>query len=124
MINQIILQGNLVDNVRITNNTNGGITAFGKIGVYNGKTKEGTQRESMFFDIVVFNKDAELLRDTTTKGAPIIVMGRLEEDKSVSQSNGQTYINKRVVCTSAKPILKNNANSGTANVDPFATYID
>lgn len=121
MFNQIILQGNLVDNVRVSNNQNGGISAFGKIGVYNGKTKEGTPRESMFFDIVVFNKDAEMLRDYATKGTPIIVMGRLEEDKSVSQTNGQTYINKRIVCTSAKPLVKptQSQQTYTNNVDPF-----
>ena len=81
MFNQIIVQGNLTDNVRITNNQNGGITAFGKIGVYNGKDKDGNQKESMFFDVVIFGRDAEIIRDNTDKGSPIAVMGRLEEDR-------------------------------------------
>ena len=106
MINSICIEGNLVDNVRLMNNQNGGLTAFGKIGVYNGKDKEGNQRDSMFFDIVVSGRDAEILRDNTTKGTPIIVSGRLEEDKSVSQTNGQTYINKRIICNSVKPLVK------------------
>ena len=106
MINQICIEGNLVDNVRLTNNQNGGLTAFGKIGVYNGKDKEGNKRESMFFDFMVSGRDAEILRDSTQKGAPIVVCGRLEEDKSVSQTNGQTYINKRIICNSVKPLVK------------------
>lgn len=106
MINQICIEGNLVDNVRLANNQNGGLTAFGKIGVYNGKDKEGNKRESMFFDFMVSGRDAEILRDSTQKGAPIVVCGRLEEDKSVSQTNGQTYINKRIICNSAKPLVK------------------
>ena len=106
MINQICIEGNLVDNVRLTNNQNGGLTAFGKIGVYNGKDKEGNKRESMFFDFMVSGRDAEILRDSTQKGAPIVVCGRLEEDKSVSQTNGQTYINKRILCNSVKPLVK------------------
>lgn len=105
-MNQVIFNGNLTDNVRMSTNAQGNATAFGKIGVYNGKNQDGTQRESMFFDIVVFGKDAEILRDTTQKGSPIVVVGRLEEDKTVSQTNGQTYINRRIVCTSAKPLLK------------------
>lgn len=105
-MNFISLKGNLVDAVKLMTNQNGNLTAFGKIGVYNGKDKEGNQRDSMFFDIVVSGRDAEILRDNTTKGAPIIVSGRLEEDKSVSQTNGQTYINKRIICSSATPCVK------------------
>ena len=105
-MNFISLKGNLVDAVKLTTNQNGNLTAFGKIGVYNGKDKEGNQRDSMFFDIVVSGRDAEILRDNTTKGTPIIVSGRLEEDKSVSQTNGQTYINKRIICSSATPCIK------------------
>lgn len=106
MINSICIEGNLVDNVRLMNNQNGGLTAFGKIGVYNGKDKEGNKRESMFFDFMVSGRDAEILRDNTQKGAPVVVCGRLEEDKSVSQTNGQTYINKRIICNSVKPLIK------------------
>ena len=106
MINSICIEGNLVDNVRLMNNQNGGLTAFGKIGVYNGKDKEGNKRESMFFDFMVSGRDAEILRDNTQKGAPVVVCGRLEEDKSVSQTNGQTYINKRIICNSVKPLVK------------------
>lgn len=106
MFNQVIFNGNLVDNVRESVNQQGKLTVFGKIGVYNGKNQDGTQRESMFFDIVVFGRDAEILRDNTQKGSPVVVIGRLEKDKTVSQTNGQTYVNERIVCTSAKPLLK------------------
>ena len=105
-MNKIIVDGHLVDQVKISTNQNGNLTAIGKIGVYNGKTRDGQQRESMFFDIVVFGRDAEILRDNTTKGSLVCVIGRLEEEKSVSQTNGQTYINKRIVCDNAMPCIK------------------
>ena len=105
-MNQVIFNGNLVDVVKTNTNEKGNLTAFGKIGVYNGKNQDGSPRESMFFDIVIFGKDAEIIRDNTSKGSPIVVVGRLEEDKTVSQTNGQTYINRRIVCTSARPLLK------------------
>ena len=97
-MNHIVISGHLVDKVRVGNTQDGKASAFGKIGVYNGKNRDGQQRDSMFFDISAFGRSAELLRDNTDKGTPITVSGRLEEDKSVSQTNGQTYVNKRIIC--------------------------
>lgn len=105
-MNHVIFKGNLVNDTKIMNNQNGGISAFNKIGVYNGKDKNGEQRPSMFFDIVAFGRSAEQLRDMGAKGTPVIVSGRLEEEASVSQTNGQTYINKRIVCENVNICVK------------------
>ena len=105
-MNHVIFKGNLVNDTKIMNNQNGGISAFNKIGVYNGKDKNGEQRPSMFFDIVAFGRSAEQLRDMGAKGTPVIVSGRLEEEASVSQTNGQTYINKRIVCDNVNICVK------------------
>lgn len=106
MFNHVIFKGNLVNDTKTMNNQNGGISAFNKIGVYNGKNKNGEQRQSMFFDIVAFSRSAEQLRDMGTKGTPVIVSGRLEEETTVSQTNGQTYVNKRIVCDSVSICVK------------------
>ena len=112
-MNHVIFKGNLVNDSKVIPNQNGGISAFNKIGVYNGKDKSGQDRPSMFFDIVVFGKGAEILRDMGKKGVPVIVSGRLEEEASVSQTTGQTYMNKRIVCDNvnicAKPIVQTQA---------------
>lgn len=105
-MNYVIFRGNLVNDTKIMNNQNGGISAFNKIGVYNGKDKNGEQRPSMFFDIVAFGRSAEQLRDMGAKGTPVIASGRLEEEASVSQTNGQTYINKRIVCDNVNICVK------------------
>ena len=105
-MNRITINGNLVDNVKVMTNNDGKISAFGKIGVYNGKAKDGSQRPSMFFDLVVFGRDAEILRDNTSKGSPILVSGRLEEETTIYQTNGQTYVNKRIVCDSVNLLVK------------------
>ena len=106
MFNYVIFRGNLVNDTKVMQNQNGGISAFNKIGVYNGKDKNGEQRPSMFFDIVAFGRSAEQLRDMGAKGTPVIVSGRLEEEASVSQTNGQTYINKRIVCDNVNICIK------------------
>lgn len=105
-MNHVIFNGNLVNDTRVNANQNGGISAFNKIGVYNGKDKNGEQRPSMFFDIVAFGRGAELLRDMGKKGTPVSVSGRLEEEASTSQTTGQTYINKRIVCDNVNICVK------------------
>ena len=80
-MNTIIITGNLVNDIA-TNVRNDKLYAYDKIGVYNGKDKNGNQRDSMFFDFIVFGRDAELLRDMAKKGDQVTLIGRLEEDKN------------------------------------------
>lgn len=118
MFNTIIITGNLVNDIQ-TGERDGKIYAYDKIGVYNGKDKDGNQRDSMFFDFVCFGRDAELLRDMSKKGDQVTIAGRLEEDKS--EKDGKTYINKRVVCTNVTLNVKRPKSENNAPVqDPFA----
>ena len=74
----------------------------------------------MFFDFVVFGRDAELLRDMAHKGDQVTIMGRLEEDKN--EKDGKIYINKRVVCSNVTLNVKKpkQDNGNYQAVDPFA----
>lgn len=120
MINNVIFTGNLVNDMQ-SNTKDGKIYAYNKIGVYNGKTRDGEPRQSMFFDFVVFGRDAELLVAMAHKGDQITVMGRLEED--TSEKDGRTYINRRVVCSNAtlnQKRPKTEAQQATTTQDPFA----
>lgn len=117
-MNYICITGNLVNEIQ-TNEKDGKIYAYDKIGVYNGKDKEDNQRDSMFFDFVVFGRDAELLRDMAKKGDQVTIMGRLEEDKN--EKDGKTYTNKRVVCSNVTlNVRKPKQEGATPTVDPFA----
>jgi single-strand DNA-binding protein len=116
-MNNVIFSGNLVNDMQ-SNERDGKIYAYNKIGVYNGKDKEGNQRDSMFFDILVFGRDAEILCKQASKGTPVTVMGRLEEDRS--EKDGKTYINKRIVCSNVMIGVKRETSQGNTTVDPFA----
>ena len=111
MFNHVIFKGNLVDNVRTSQNAQGSLSAFGKVAVYNGKDKNGQERDAMFFDIVTFGRNAEILNNLGQKGTPVVVSGRLEEDTSVSQKNGQTYVNKRIICDSVSVCVRPQQNA-------------
>jgi len=119
MFNVILITGNLVNDIAV-NESNGKLYAYDKIGVYNGKDKNGNQRDSMFFDFVCFGRDAELLRDMAKKGDSVTVIGRLEEDKN--EKDGRVYINKRIVCSNVTlNVRKPKRESGSAPMaDPFA----
>ena len=117
-MNSVLFTGNLVNDIA-TNEKDGKLYAYDKIGVYNGKDKEGNQRDSMFFDFVVFGHDAEMLRDLAKKGDQVTIMGRLEEDKN--EKDGKTYTNKRVICSNVT-LNQRKAKEEKASVpaDPFA----
>lgn len=117
-MNFILLSGNLVNDIA-TNEKDGKLYAYDKIGVYNGKDKDGNQRDSMFFDFVVFGRDAEMLRDMAKKGDPVTIAGRLEEDKT--EKDGKLYVNKRVICSNVVLNVRRPKQEGAAPaVDPFA----
>lgn len=117
-MNVICITGNLVNDIA-TNERDGKIYAYDKIGVYNGKDKNGNQRDSMFFDFIVFGRDAEMLRDMAKKGDPVTIIGRLEEDKN--EKDGRIYLNKRVICSNALlNVRRPKQESSTPMTDPFA----
>ena len=121
-MNNIIITGNLVNEMN-SGERDGKVYAYNKIGVYNGKDRNGNQRDSMFFDFICFGRDAELLLELAHKGDQVTIMGRLEEDKS--EKDGRIYLNKRIVTSfngvtlnQRKP--KNEAQENTTTVDPWA----
>lgn len=75
--NKIILLGNLVrePELRYTPGENLAVarTAIAVNRKYKGK------EEVMFIDFVVFGKPAEILKEYATKGAPILIDGRLSQ---------------------------------------------
>jgi single-stranded DNA-binding protein len=121
-MNYVIMSGNLVNDMQF-GEREGKLYAYNKIGVYNGKNNDGSQRDSMFFDFVCFGRDAELFRDLQVqKGEPVTLAGRLEETQSTSQ-DGRTFINKRIVCSNVtinKRKPKVEVSSVSTTQDPFA----
>lgn len=114
MINTITIQGNLVNEVVKGSSNDGKSYAYGKVAVNQGKDKDGNERDAMFFDFTVFGYDADNLAELGKKGDSIVIVGRLEEQKSTN-SEGKTFINKKIIANLAKVILKKSSNG----VDPF-----
>jgi len=119
MFNQIIIQGNLVNDVTLGTSQDDKKYCYGKIAVNQGKDRDGNDKDAMFFEFTAFGYDAETLSKVAKKGDPIVVSGRLEENKS--EKDGVTYINKKIVCNSAKAIVKR-PQENQEQEDPFAQF--
>lgn len=80
--NRVVLVGNLTRDPEIRTFPSGAIVA--DIGVaVNERRKDQSGNwveEANFFDVTVWNRNAEVLRDYTSKGSPILVEGRLKQE--------------------------------------------
>ena len=122
-MNNLTIQGNLVNDVTLGSTQDGKKYCYGKIAVNQGKDKDGVDKPAMFFDFTAFGYDAETLSMVAKKGDSIIISGRLEETKS--EKDGITYINKKITANFAKAIVKRPQVDKTATVDnqdPFAQF--
>jgi single-strand DNA-binding protein len=76
--NRVILAGNLTRDPELRYTPNGTAVAKFSIAV-NRKYKEN--EETSFFDIVYFGKPAEIIAEYMKKGRPLLVEGRLQQNR-------------------------------------------
>ena len=97
MINFIILQGHLTSDPVYRPGENGKQSSiWGKIGVYQGKDKQGNDLPSLFVEFTAFGKEADTLAQFAHKGDLVIASGRFSETQSQGQ-DGKLYTNKKIV---------------------------
>jgi len=76
-LNKVVLVGNLTRNPEVKSATNTTVTIFGLAVNRKYKSAEGLKEETCFIDIVAFAKLAEIAGEYLTKGAPVLIEGRL-----------------------------------------------
>lgn len=90
IMNQVILVGNLCKDLSLDRLANDMCKTFNTIAVNAGKDKDGNYT-SDFFDIELWNSQAEYLCKYATKGSKIGVNGRLKTDSWDSQDGTKRY---------------------------------
>ena len=121
MFNNLTIQGNLVNDVTLGETQEGKKYCYGKIAVNQGKDRNGSDRDPMFFEFTAFGYDAETLSMVSKKGDAVVLSGRLEEESYTSEKDGKTYINKKIVANVAKALIKR-PKEETVQEDPFAQF--
>lgn len=104
-MNFVIMTGTLLQDPEQRQSQDGKTYATGRIGVYQGKEQDGSYKPSIIFDFSCFGFDVNTIM-MARKGDSITVAGRLQESTNVSQTNGQTYVNKRIVANNVNLNIK------------------
>lgn len=104
-MNFVIMTGTLLQDPEQRQSQDGKTYATGRIGVYQGKEQDGSYKPSIIFDFSCFGFDVNTVM-MAKKGDSVTVAGRLQESTNVSQTNGQTYVNKRIVANNVNLNIK------------------
>lgn len=104
-MNFVIMTGTLLQDPEQRQSQDGKTYATGRIGVYQGKEQDGSYKPSIIFDFSCFGLDVNTIM-MAKKGDSVTVAGRLQESTNVSQTNGQTYVNKRIVANNVNLNVK------------------
>ena len=96
--NKAILMGNLTGDPQVRSTKSGKPVASFSLAL-NRSTGSGEQRreETTFIDVVVWDRLAELAERYLSKGRPVLIEGRLQEDSWQDKQSGQTRKKVRVV---------------------------
>ena len=80
--NRVILVGNLARDVEIKYLPSGNAVADGCV-VVNDRRKQGDEwvEEPIFVNLTLWGRTAEVASEYTSKGSPVLVEGRLKEEK-------------------------------------------
>lgn len=115
--NRVILVGNLTRDIELKYTPGGtGVTDIGM--AVNDRRKNGNGEwvdEVTFVDVTLWGRTAEVASEYLTKGAPILVEGRLKLD--TWETDGQKRSKLRVVCERMQ-MLGGNAGGGGSRQRP------
>ena len=81
-LNSVLIEGNLTRDPELSYTGKG--TAVAKLGVANNrwfKQEEELQKETSFFDVTVWGRQAEVCEQYLKKGRGVRVVGRLRQDR-------------------------------------------
>lgn len=118
-INSVVLIGNLVRDVEVTYTAGG--TAVAKMSIASNKSKKqqdgswGT--ETSFFDITLFGKTAESLKQYLVKGKKIAVSGSLHQDRW-KDKDGNNRSRVSVIADTLELLGGNDGQKGESQAEP------
>ena len=126
-MNFVIMSGYLLQDPIQRQSQDGKTYVTGRFGVSQGKDQDGEYKPSIIFDFSCFGYDANTML-LAKKGDLITVAGRMQQSTNVSQTNGQTYVNNRIIANNVflnvkpQPINTQSAtvNHYTVPAQPYA----
>ena len=90
-MNEVILIGNLVQDVELRTNEKGTSVVRNKVAINNGKDENGNERPTDFLLFYAFNKVAENMAKYCEKGSKVAIEGRLKNRSWDKQDGTKAY---------------------------------
>lgn len=118
MINRVILVGRLVADPDLRKTQNGTSVASFRLAVERRKTKDGKQ-ETDFFNIVAWQKTADLICQYLRKGSLVGVDGRLQNRSYETQSGEKRYVTEVITETVQFLESKKDGETNMQEADPY-----
>ena len=113
-MNKVVLIGRLTRDpeLRYTSGNNTAVCNF-TIAVDRGFTGQSGEREADFINIVVWNKQAENVKNYLAKGSQVAVEGRIQV-RNYDDNNGQKRYVTEVIANSVEFMGSKNSNNGSS----------
>ena len=114
-MNRVVLIGRLTRDpeLRYTSGSNAAVCNF-TIAVDRGFTGQSGDREADFIPIVVWNKQAENVKNYLAKGSQVAVEGRIQV-RNYDDQNGQKRYVTEVIANNVEFLGSKNSSSNTSN---------
>ena len=114
-MNKVVLIGRLTRDpeLRYTSGNNAAVCNF-TIAVDRGFTGQSGEREADFIPIVVWNKQAENVKNYLTKGSQVAVEGRIQV-RNYDDQNGQKRYVTEVIANNVEFLGSKNSSNNTSN---------
>lgn len=90
-MNKVIFMGRLVADPEFSQTQGGKSVCKFRIAVDRAYSKDGQEKQSDFFQLVSFGKTAEFVNRFFTKGKPILVEGRIQNNNYTDNDGVQHY---------------------------------
>ena len=123
-MNKIILSGNLCKDIELKYTNNNKAVMQNTLAVKNDFKNANGDYESQFINLVVWNNNAEYLKNYASKGSKVLVEGKLT-NRSYDKTDGtKAYITEVVVekVELLSSTNKNVAKQETQESDPFKEF--
>ena len=114
-MNKVVLIGRLTRDpeLRYTSGNNAAVCNF-TIAVDRGFTGQSGEREADFIPIVVWNKQAENVKNYLSKGSQVAVEGRIQV-RNYDDQNGQKRYVTEVIANNVEFLGSKNSSNNTSN---------
>ena len=118
-MNKVFLIGRLTKDPELRYTGNNTPVASFSIAVNRGFSNQNGENEADFINIVVWNKQAEVVKNYLTKGSQIAIDGRIQT-RSYDDQNGQKRYVTEVVANNVEFVGSKNNSSNNTNMNSSA----